>query len=435
MDSNFLSVILSLVLSAFFSATEIAFLSANKLHVAIQKKKGKGKGVGAILSKFYDNESTFITTILIGNTVALVVYGIYMAAIIEPPVHEYLHANFMQLDESSIEILTLTIQTIVSTIVVLATAEFLPKNISLAAPDKFLTFAAFPMNIIYIVSYPVTWIVKMLSKFTIVKIMKQNYSEGRLSFSLADLGHYLQEIDIDNKEEGETTVDKKILANAVDFKEIRVKECMIPRKEIIAISIEDSIEDITALFNESGHSKIPVYKESIDDIIGYCHIYHLFKKPADIKDIITEIVTVPETMSANDLMVQMIAARKSLALVVDEFGGTSGIATMEDIIEEIFGEIEDEHDEEEAVIQKLDDYTYILGARQEIDFLNEEYNWNLPEGDYETLGGLILDINHDVPQVGDTIEGGHFEVEVISMENARIDMVKLIFNPKKDRED
>ncbi|MEH0158053.1 hemolysin family protein [Limibacter armeniacum] len=431
-SSNLLIVIISLIFSAFFSASEIAFVSANKLHIAILKKKGDV--VGNILSKFYENASFFITTILIGNTVALVVYGSFMAAMIETPILNILQENFSIMDRATLDILVLVFQTIVSTIVVLLTAEFTPKSISLADPDKFLYGAAIPMNIIYYLSYPITWTVERLSKFTILKVMKMKYEEGKPQFNLTDLGHYITEMDMatDDDEEDEI-VDKKILSNALDFKHIKVKECMVPRKEIEAISIEDDIEDLRKLFEESGHSKIPVYKKTIDNIIGYCHVFHLFKKPQVIDDIITEIITVPESMLANELMIQMTADRKSMALVVDEFGGTSGIVTMEDIMEEIFGEIEDEHDEEEGELKvtQVDQFTYELNARNEIDFLNEEYNWDLPEGEYETLGGLILHINHDLPEVGDIIEEAHFKVEVISLENARIDTVRITFDPNR----
>ncbi|GAA4851828.1 hemolysin family protein [Algivirga pacifica] len=428
-------VLLSLVFSAFFSATEIAFVSANRLHIAIQKKKGDL--LGQVLAKFYDNQSTFITTILIGNTVALVVYGFFIAEILDPMIKAALQEHLHVTAQSTLDISTLAIQTVLSTALVLMTAEFVPKSVSLADPDKFLTFSALPMNVIYTIMFPITWMVERLSAFTIVKVMNMEYSEGQPQFNLTDLSDYLQQIAIATNETDEVeVVDKKILSNALEFKHVKVKECMVPRKEIVAIEIDDSIESLNHLFNESGHSKIPVYKQSVDNVIGYCHVFHLFKKPKVIKEILTEMVMVPESMLANELMIQMTAEHKSMALVVDEFGGTSGIVTMEDIIEEIFGEIEDEHDDDEELkIIKLSDRVFQLSARNEVDYLNEEYRWELPEGEYETLGGLILNINHDIPEMGDLIEGSHFKIEILSMEGARINQVKIIFDQEPPEEE
>jgi CBS domain containing-hemolysin-like protein len=220
-------------------------------------------------------------------------------------------------------------------------------------------------------------------------------------------------------------LDKKIFDNALEFKTVRVRECMIPRTEIVAVSLEDGIEKLKEAFIESGHSKVIIYKESIDDVIGYCHSAALFNKPATIQEILTPISIVPETMMANELMIQLLKDRKSLAVVVDEFGGTSGIVSMEDVIEEIFGEIEDEHDEDDLTEQLIDKNTYLLSGRHEIDYLNDRYGWKLPHGDYETLGGLILAYAEDFPKVGETIIIPPFSLTVQATKDNRIDMLKL----------
>jgi CBS domain containing-hemolysin-like protein len=427
MDTYQLTMILvCLVFSAFFSGTEIAFVSASKLQIELQNQQGKL--AGRILSFFTQKPSRLINTALVGNTIALVIYGIFMASVLEPWIASWLPDN---LNNQSLVVI---LQTILSTIIVLFTAEFTPKSIFLLNPNNLLNLLAIPMIVIFTIMFPVVWLIEQMSRFIILIVLRQPYSEDRQVFGLTDLSNYIKQNTRDDIKKSKVELDTKIFNNALEFKTVRVRECMIPRTEISAVDIEDGIEDIKEEFIESGHSKILVYRDSIDDVIGYCHVLDLFKKPKDIESMLTPIIIVPETMLANELMIQFIQERKSLALVVDEFGGTSGIVSLEDVIEEIFGEIQDEHDEDEDwVEQKVEENKYILSARHEIDYLNDKYQWDIPEGDYDTLGGFILSITESIPEVHDQIKHGPFEIKIVSMEDARIDNVLFSYDP--DQED
>ena len=409
-------ILLTLLFSAFFSGMEIAFVSADRLHIELQIKKGLWPS--KIVSKFVKNPSRFIATTLVGNTLALVLYGIFMAKLLEPLIVMYLPEVI--LNDATIVVA----QTVLSTLIVLFTAEFLPKSIFLINPNRMLNALSLPMDLIYRLMYPAVALVVSFSKLVIIKVLRLEYQEDKPAFGLTDLNNYIKKT-ISASEEATVELDTKIFNNALEFKTVRVRECMIPRTEIVAVETTDSIQDLQKAFIESGYSKILVYKESIDDVIGFCHSLEMFKKPKAIEGIITPISIVPETMLANELMIQFIQERKSLALVVDEFGGTSGIVSIEDIIEEIFGEIQDEHDYEEYTEQAISENTYLLSARHEIDYLNEKYGWNLPEGEYETLGGLILYITEDLPEQGDMIELLPFTFTIQSMEDIRIETVKL----------
>lgn len=410
-------IIACLLFSAFFSGIEIAFISSNKLHIELQSQQGNYSG--KILSRFVNKPSRFIATTLIGNNLALVLYGIFMAAALEPALRSLLPAM------GGNDILVLLTQTIISTIVVLVTAEFIPKSIFLINPYFLLSLFSIPFLVIYYVLSPAVIVIVAASKFFITKILGLEYSEDKPVFGLTDLNHYIKNIISTDQEESNKDVDTKIFNNALEFKTVRVRECMIPRTEITAVDIKDDIEVMKNAFIESGHSKIIVYDDSIDDVIGYCHSLELFKKPNDIKSILTKIPIVPETMAANELLIQLITEHKSLALVVDEYGGTSGIVSIEDIIEEIFGEIRDEHDDEDLTEVRIDEYTYILSARLEIDYLNDKYDWQLPEGEFDTLGGMILAINENLPEKGQKIEHSGLSIEILSMEDTRIEKIKL----------
>ncbi|QOI96328.1 MAG: HlyC/CorC family transporter [Flammeovirgaceae bacterium] len=418
MDPGLLPYIaLSLIFSFFFSGIEIAYLSANKLQLELQGKQGSL--AGRIFTKFIRKPSMFIGTTLVGNTIALVFYGIFMAQLLEPLLQVWLPQALLN------EAFVMIVQVFLSTVIVLVTAEFLPKSIFLSNPNFWLTALAVPFNIVYYVLYPFVTTVVALSRFVIIHLFRVPYSDERPVYGLTDLNNYLKSMMKVKHEDEDVTLDKKIFHNALEFKSVKVRDCMIPRTEIVAVDLQDGITSLRKAFVESGHSKILVYKDSIDEVIGYCHSSGLFKKPNTIEEMLTPIITVSETTLANELMLRFIHERKSLAVVVDEFGGTSGIVSMEDVIEEIFGEIEDEHDQDDLVEQKLDETTWLLSARLEIDYLNETYGWRLPAGEYETLGGLILAYAEDIPQAGETIQVPPFTFTIQSTLDNRIDTIKL----------
>ncbi len=416
-------ILVSLVFSAFFSGIEIAYISADKLRIELLFQRGTF--TGKILSLFQRNKARFLATSLVGNNLALVVYGIFMAQLIEP----VLSANLPEILNQDVVILIL--QTILATLIVLVTAEFIPKSLFLLNPDFMLSVLAVPMVIIYFMMYPVVTLVEFISKFIIVYILRFDYSEDKPVYGLIDLNNYIKKNILRGHSE-EQEVDAKIFTNALEFKDIKVRECMIPRTEIVAVDIDDDISELQKAFIESGHSKIVIYKESIDEVIGYCHSLEMFKKPTSIKKMLTSIIIVPETTLANELLIQFINEHKSLALVVDEFGGTSGIVSMEDVIEEIFGEIQDEHDDEFLIEEQLSPNDFLLSARHEIDYLNDKYNLDLPEGEYDTLGGLILNANEDIPAENETIDVGVFRFQIMSMEDNRIDQVKLTVHESEE---
>lgn len=413
----YLMIAVTLVFSFFFSGIEIAFLSANKLQIELQGKQGFLWG--KIMSYFIKRQSWFIGTTLIGNTLALVLFGIYMAELIEPWLASHLPESIND------EVFILIFQTLISTLLILFTAEFLPKSLFLINPNLMLSMLAVPFRIVYIILAPLTFSIVYLSKIVIIHVLRIEYSEEKPVFALTDLNNYLKSMLKVRHEDEDIELDKKIFHNALEFKTVRIRDCMIPRTEVTSIDVEEGIEKLKEIFVQSGHSKILIYKDSIDNVIGYCHSSALFKKPQRIEEILTPINIVQETMMANHLMVQLIKERKSIALVVDEFGGTSGIVSMEDVIEEIFGEIEDEHDGDDLIEQKIDDNTFLVSARLEVDYLNDHFKWQLPKGDYETLGGLILAYTEDFPNEGDTIPIPPYSFTIQKTENKLINTVKV----------
>lgn len=420
MNTAVVIVILSLVLSAFFSGIELAFISANKLHITLQKNKGVFWA--DIIARYYNRPSLFITAMLIGNTITLVVYGIYMSQILDPQVM-YFVGQVLKMKGTTAEIAFIVLQSMLSTLLVLAVAEFMPKSISLINPDKLLAIFALPIHLFYLILYPFVYVVVSLTKFVITRVLRLEYSEANPAFGLTDLNHYIG--NLNRSEDRETNVDTKIFSNALSFKSIKVRECMRPRTEMVAVDKEDGLEALKKAFIESGHSKIFVYDETIDNIIGYCHAMALFKKPQSIDEILSTAIMVPETMPANELMVDFIAEHKSIAVVLDEFGGTAGVVSIEDIMEEIFGEIHDEFDIVQEDIKKVDAATYILSARLEIDYINEHLQWELPTGDYDTLGGYLISIVEDIPKQGDVIETADFVFTILSTQETRINKVKV----------
>ncbi|PZX59892.1 CBS domain containing-hemolysin-like protein [Algoriphagus ratkowskyi] len=413
-------VLLTLVLSAFFSGMEIAFISANKLQIELQNKQGDL--TGRLLSIFVKRPGQFIGTTLLGNTISLVLYGIFMAHLMEGPLKMWLPDGFNN------DAIVLVLQTLISTIVVLVTAEFLPKSLFMLNPNSMLNFFALPFYLVYVLFYPVVWAIVGLSRFFITKILRLEYSEDKPVFTVTDLNSFVQNHIHKGKEDGHVEIDTKIFDNAVEFKTVRVRECMVPRTDIVSVEVADAIEELKQVFEESGHSKVIVYRESIDDVIGYCHQLELFKKPKTIEEILTPIIIAPESALANELLIQFIQERKSLALVVDEFGGTSGIVSMEDIIEEIFGEIEDEYDSDDLIEQKISDQEYLLSARHEIDYLNDKYGWELPIGDFETLSGLILSLTENLPKKGESVTFESYNFTIMTKQEHRIETVRVKIN-------
>jgi CBS domain containing-hemolysin-like protein len=320
---------------------------------------------------------------------------------------------------------------VLATILILTTSEFTPKSVFLINPDAILEFLAIPIWIINTLMFPLVWLTVGLSKWFITKVLRLTYSEEKPAFGLTDLNHYLQNLNRKISTEEENEVDTKIFHNALEFKQVKVRDCMIPRTEITAVELEEGIEGLTKTFIESGHSKVLVYKETLEEVIGYCHSLALFKKPKDLQSILTSIPIVPEAMPANDLMIKFSKERKSLAIVVDEFGSTSGLVSMEDVMEQIFGEIQDEYDgSEDWIEKKLDENQYVLSGRHEIDYLNEKYGWNLPEGDYDTLGGMLISLYEDIPAVDESIVLSPFQFQILTITDARIDTVKVMISGK-----
>ena len=418
-----LMVCICLIFSGFFSGMEIAYISADKLRIEmLSQKKGL---MASSLAYFQRHRARFLSTTLVGNNLALVLYGILMANLLEPRILNILPH---WIDSP---IIALVIQTLIATFIVLITAEFLPKSLFLLNPDTSLRIFSLPMMGLFVLMSPLIWMVEIISKFIVTRIFQLSYAENQSLFALTDLNNFIKK-NTEHSEIEDQEIDVKFFNNAIEFKEIQVRECMIPRTEIIAVDINDDLLKLSAAFIDSGHSKIIVYKENIDNVIGYCHSLEMFKKPKSIKDILTTILIIPETMPANELLVKLIAEQKSLALVVDEFGGTAGLVSIEDVMEEIFGEIRDEHDDEFLIEQKIAENIYLLSARHEIDALNEKYNWSLPKGDYDTLGGLILAKNEDIPTSRDEIGIDHFLFQIINMEDNRIDQVRLTIQNYKD---
>lgn len=418
MDSTYiLYVLITLIFSAFFSGMEIAYISANKLQIELQKKQGVFSG--RVLSKFIKQPGQFIGTTLIGNTIMLVLYGTFMAFLLDDALRSVLP------DSLNNEAVILITQTFLSTLLVLITGEFLPKSLFMLNPNSMLNFFALPFLGIYYLMYPIVWLIVGLSRLFITKVLRLDYNEEKPVFTITDLNSFIKDQMRQNRTPGKVEIDSKIFDNAVEFKTVRVRECMIPRTDIVAVEVDDAIEELKKVFEESGHSKIIIYRESIDEVIGYCHQLELFKKPKSIEDILNPIIIAPESALANELLIQFIQERKSLALVVDEFGGTSGIVSMEDIIEEIFGEIDDEYDNEALTEQLIGDQEYLLSARLEIDYLNDKYGWDLPYGDFETLSGFILSLTENLPNKGETVIYGAFTFTIVTKQAHRIETVRL----------
>lgn len=423
MTNLVIGLIITMIFSAFFSGMEIAFVSSNRLRAEMDREKN-GWTQRAI-AYFYQHPNNFVSTMLVGNNIALVVYGILFARIFDATL-------FYNLSDG----LRVTADTLLSTVVVLFTGEFLPKTIFKTSPNSMLNIFAIPAFVCYILLYPISRFATMLSRGLLrlfgVKIPKEEQDK---EFSKVDLD-YLVQSSIDNAEnEDEIEDEVKIFHNALDFSETKVRDCMVPRTEIEAVDIEDcTMEQLQNRFVESGHSKMVVYRDDIDHIIGYIHSSDLFrisstassKQLNDNSQLVREMPYVPETMAASKLMQTFLQQKKSLAVVIDEFGGTSGLVSLEDIVEEIFGDIEDEHDNTKYVARELGDGEYMLSARLEIEKVNEMFGLDLPDSDdYMTVGGLILHEYQSFPKLNEVVKIGHFEFKIIKNTMTKIELVRL----------
>jgi putative hemolysin len=413
----------ALLLSAFFSGMEIAFVSANKIHVEIEKKQ---EGfLSQILGRLTANPSKFIASMLIGNNIALVVYGYYMGDVLTEMLPSATASDpyWMQLLLNDFIVLT---QTVISTAVILITAEFLPKVLFQIYANSLIKVLALPAYFFYILFSGFSWLVMKVSDFVLRIFFKTAGDEITQAFSKNELGDYINEQMEAVSENDEIDSEVQIFQNALEFSEVKTREAMIPRTEICAVEYRDRLSELSGLFTETGFSKILVYRENIDDIIGYVHSFDLFKKPQSIRSIMKPVEYVPETMLIQDTLNLLTKKRRSMAVVIDEYGGTSGILTVEDIIEELFGEIEDEHDVVEYREEQIDNNTYLFSARLEVDYLNEQYKLNLPESEeYETLGGLIMNQTEAIPEKGFKMDIDTFVLDIVEVSNTKIELVKI----------
>lgn len=424
MEVQLLIIITALLFSAFFSGMEIAYVSANKIHIELEKKQD---GILAkILKRLTLKPSKFIATMLVGNNVALVIYGFCMGELLVDWVHKTPWLN--QYITSEYELL---FQTIISTMVILVTAEFLPKVFFQVYANKLLKFLALPAYIFYQLFWLISEFVMWISNVVLRKFFKTEGDEVQLEFSKIELGDYITEQMEAGHQDEDIDSEIQIFQNALEFSAVKTREVMIPRTEIVAIELRETTKNLAKLFSETGYSKVLVYKNTIDDIIGYVHSFELFKKPKTIRSIVLPVVFVPEAMLANDVLNVLTKKRKSIAVVLDEYGGTSGIVTVEDIVEELFGEIEDEHDVTELLEKRISEHEYMFSGRLEVDYINETYKLNLPESEnYETLGGLIVSETEEIPQQNEVIIINNLKFTIVEVSNTKIDTIQLQILPE-----
>ena len=413
-----LIILLCLVLSAFFSGMEIAFVSSNRIYLEIEKSQ---EGLTSkVLKTITQNPSQFIATMLLGNNVALVLYGIFMG----DRILQLFFTETLLTGEASLIIIFY--QTLISTGIILLTAEFLPKVFFQLYANTFIKIFAVPVAIFYFLFYPITYFIIEFTDVILKRFFKTDNDEVQLSFSKVELGNYIEEQleSFQNKENLDSEIE--IFQKALDFSEVKTREAMVPRAEVVAVEEQTSIEDVKALFITTGLSKIPVYKETIDQILGYIHAFEIIKQPKVLKNILLPVAYVPETMLVNDVLKLLTRQHKSIAVVIDEYGGTSGIVTVEDIVEELFGEIEDEHDTIAHIEKQLDENSYLFSARLEVDYLNEKYQLDLPESEfYETLGGLVAYHTGEIPEKEEIVRLPNYELIIKKVSSTKIDRILL----------
>ncbi|MEP2936020.1 MAG: hemolysin family protein [Gilvibacter sp.] len=411
MDYTLIIILISIFLSAFFSGMEIAYISSNKIHIEIEKKQHNF--MASVLKRITKRPSKFIATMLVGNNIALVVYGFYMGELLMRFIPQQGFTGLL-------------IHTLISTLVILITAEFLPKVFFQIYANSLVKLFAVPGYIFYVLFSFISEFVIWISDFVLKYVFKTEGDAVQLSFSKLELGNYISEQMETAQESDEIDSEIQIFQNALDFSEVKSREVMVPRTEMQAVDITTSVAQLHELFIETGLSKILVYKENVDDIVGYVHFFDLFKRPETIKKVLMPVVFIPESMLVKDVLNILTKKRKSIAVVLDEYGGTSGMMTVEDIIEELFGEIEDEHDSVDLTEEALDDGRYRFSARLEVDYLNETYKLDLPENDdYETLGGMIVFFTEQIPEEQETVQIAHFELQMIEVSSTKIELVEL----------
>ncbi|MCT4699099.1 hemolysin family protein [Tenacibaculum haliotis] len=431
MEFQIIIIFASILFSAFFSGMEIAFVSANKLHIELEKKRAGF--LPKILAILTEKSSKFITTMLVGNNVALVIYSYFMGQLLMNWFQTLLPTNITFINYL-LDDLNLLTQTVVSTVLILVTAEFLPKTIFRIYANETLKVFVVPAYVFYLLFYGITWVITKISDFCLFVFFKIREDEAKTEFSKEELGHYISEqLDGGRDDEGVVDSEIQIFQNALEFHKVKAREIMVPRTEIMAIDIHQSVDALKNIFITTGLSKILVYKNSLDDILGYVNAFELFKKPSSIKSILLPVEFVPESMIINDVLNSLMKKRKSIAVVVDEYGGTSGIITVEDVVEELFGEIEDEHDSQELLEEKINDKEFNFSARLEVDYLNEEYDLNIPKEEaYETLGGFIIDHTETIPEQDEILEIDKFYIKILKVSATKIDALYL---KKVDKEE
>lgn len=416
-------IIVTLILSAFFSGMEIAYVSSNKIHIELEKKQEDF--LGRILTKLTAKPSKYIATMLIGNNIALVIYGLKMGDVLIRWFQSMLPSNSAVLNYlfSDLQLLT---QTIISTFVILLTAEFLPKVFFQIYANTLMKVLALPTYIFYVVFSWISDFVLWISDAVLKYVFKAKGEDVVLAMTKVELGNYISEQMESVEDHEEVDSEIQIFQNALEFSDVKAREVMVPRTEISAVDISESIDNLSQLFIETGRTKIIVYKDNIDDILGYVHAFELFKKPKDIKSIIIPVSFVPETILIKDVLNILTKKRQSIAVVIDEYGGTSGLMSVEDIVEELFGEIEDEHDTLEMTEEQIDENTYRFSARLEVDYINEAYKLDLPESEtYETLGGLIVNETEGIPEKNEDILVENFKFTIEEVSSTKIDIVRL----------
>jgi len=416
-----IAAILSFLGTILFPGMEVAMKASNKVQIELEEKQGSK--IAALLLFFLRKPTWFTGTTQIGHIISLVSFAALSTQLVLPGIVNKLPDLFSPW-------VVFVLLSLLLTLLLMYTSDFLSKTLFLLNSNLILNWFAVPFTILSALMFPVVFVVLSVARGIAVYILKLPYSFDKPVFGLTDIQLYLQTVATPVQEKEDVQMDKKIFSNVLEFKSVRIFECMIPRTEIVGIPLQSTIAELQQKFIESGHSKIVVYKDSIDEVVGYCHSSALFNKPTELEEILTPIITVPESMLANEVMVRLISEQKSLAIAVDEFGGTSGLVSMEDIIEEIFGEIEDEHDKPELIEQQVNEQSYIFSARLEIDYLNEKYAWDLPTGEYETLGGLVLSVTEDIPAPGETINLPPYTLRVQTTDAKRINTVLLTVDRK-----